>query len=175
MVGGCAYKNEPIALKPYEANYKTPISKNKQSILVKSVTDERIDKESIGYALKDGEKRVSFYSNEEFAKKYKDALIYALNIAEFNTATNQQDASATIEVRIKKIELIHKDKSFKENLKGEIAVELIVRRGSNITKHNFAQKAGKWMRPSLNSKNLEPFLAELFWGSIDAVVARLVE
>jgi len=30
-MSGCSYKNEPIALKPYEANYKTPISKKGQS------------------------------------------------------------------------------------------------------------------------------------------------
>lgn len=175
IMGACTYKNEPLKLKPYEANYKAPVSKEKKTIFVKSVKDDRVNKNSIGYALEDGEKKITFFSNENFEKKYKDALIYALSISEFNTNVSQTEASEVIEVHIKNIEIIHTDKSFDENLKGELAVELIVKKGNTSTKYNFTQKAGKWISPSYSSKDMEPFLGTLFADSIDAVVAKLVE
>jgi hypothetical protein len=175
IMGACTYKNEPIKLKPYEANYKAPISKEKKAIFVHSVKDDRADKSSIGYALEDGERKITFFSNENFEKKYKDALIYALSISEFNTNVSQAEASEVIEIHIKNIKIVHTDKSFDENLKGELAVELVVKKGNTTTKYNFTQKAGKWISPSHNSKDVEPFLATLFADSIDAVVAKLVE
>lgn len=174
-IGGCAYKNEPIKLAPYEANYKAPLSKEKKSVFVGAVKDVRVDKKSIGYTLEDGKKNISFVSHEDFAKKYKDALVYALNISEFNTNVSRADASEIISINIKKIKIIHTDKSFDENLKGELGVELVVKKANTITKYNFTQKAGKWMAPSHKSKDIEPFLGTLFSESIDAVVAKLAQ
>jgi len=175
IMGACSYKNEPIKLQPYEANYNAPIAKNKKALFVQAVNDNRANKQTIGYALEDGKKKISFFSNEDFQKKYKDALLYALNISEFNTNVSQNDATEVITVNINNLELIHTDKSFDENLKGELAVELVVKKGATTTKYNFTQKAGKWISPSHNSKDVEPFLATLFKDSIDAVVAKLAE
>lgn len=175
IMGACTYKNEAIKLQPYEANYKAPMSKDKKAVFVQAVKDDRSNKNSIGYALEDGKKKITFFSHENFEKKYKDALLYALNISEFNTNVSQADASEIIEVHIKDIEIVHTDKSFDENLKGQIAVELIVKKGNSVTKYNFTQKAGKWISPSHNSKDIEPFLGTLFSDSIDAVVAKLAQ
>lgn len=175
IMGACSYKNEPIALNPYDANYKGAVSKEKTSIYIQSVKDQRADKSTIGHSLNHGKKDILFFSNENFEKKYKDALLYALSIAEFKTNVSKVDASLIIDVNIKEIELVHFDKSFNENLKGKIIVELVVKKANAITKHSFTQKAGKWIAPSRNSKNLEPFLSALFADSIDAVVAKLAQ
>jgi len=172
-MGACSYQNQPIALQSYKANYNAPLSVEKKAIFIQDVIDDRVNKSYIGYALKDGKKRLTFFSNDNFEKKYKDALLYALNISEFNTNVNKSDASEIITVHIKDITLVHTDKNFDENLKGKIAVELIVQQGNSITTYNFTQKAGKWIAPSFNSKDLEPFLTTLFSDSIDAVVAKL--
>jgi uncharacterized lipoprotein YajG len=175
IMGACSYKNEPIVLKPYEVSNNTAISKEKKSVFIESINDQRADTKSIGYAQEHGEKIITFFSNENFEKKYKDALLYALNISEFNTNVSKADASAVIEVNIKEIELVQIDKSFDENLKGKIIIELVLKSGNTITKHNFTQKAGEWLAPSRHSKDLEPFLSMLFSDSIDAIVAKLAE
>jgi len=175
FMGACSYVNEPLKLQPYEANYGAPVSKEKKSIYVRSVNDLRADKQNLGYAVEGGEKTVTFFTYENFSKKYADALKYALSISEFNTNVTPREASAIIDVNIKKISLMYLDKSFDENVKGEMAVELVVTQGSRTTKYNFAQKGGKWLKPSRNSKDLEPFLSELFAESIEAVVTKLVQ
>lgn len=173
LMGACSYQNQPISLQTYQANYNAPLSREKQAIFVQDVIDDRSNKNQIGYALEDGKKRLTFFSNDNFEKKYKDALLYALNISEFNTNVNQAEASQIITLHIKDITLIHTDKNFDENLKGKIIVELVVQQGNKTTKYNFTQKAGKWIAPSFSSKDVEPFLTTLFSDSIDAVVAKL--
>lgn len=175
LISACTYKNEAVKLQPYEANYKAPMAKDKKAVFVQSVKDLRSNKTNIGYALEDGKKKITFFTHEDFEKKYKDALLYALNISEFNTNVSQGDATEIIQVNIKDIEIIHTDKSFDENLKGKILVELVVKKGNTITKSNFTQKAGEWMSPSYNSKDIEPFLSALFSDSVNAVVAKLAE
>lgn len=175
IMGACTYKNEPIALQPYKANYAGAVSQEKKSIFIDNITDKRANKNNIGYSLEDGKKKISFFSNENFEKKYKDALLYALSIAEFNTNVSEADAFTIISINIREIELIKTDKNFNENLKGKIAIELVVKQGITTTKHNFTQKAGKWIAPSYKSRDLEPFLSALFSDSIDAVVTRLAQ
>ena len=173
LLGGCAYKNNPVALQPYQSNYNGEVSKEKKTIAIISVKDLRPDKSNIGYALEDGKKEIMFFSNENFVKKYKNGLLNALNIAEFDTTVNPNEADLRIEIYIKKIELIHTDKSFDENLKGEIDIEVVVENGDKIVKQNFKEKAGKWILPSRDSKDLEPFLSSLFSDSINSIVSKL--
>jgi len=175
FMGACSYVNEPLKLQPYEANYAAPVSKEKKSIYVRSVNDLRADKQNIGYAVEGGKRTRTFFTYENFSKKYADALKYALNISEFNTNVTPREASAIIDVNIKNISLVYLDKSFDENVKGEMAVELVLTQGSRTTKYNFTQKGGKWLKPSRNSTDLEPFLSELFSESIEAVVTKLVQ
>jgi uncharacterized lipoprotein len=173
LLGGCSYKNEGIALNSYKAQYAGPISKEKKSVYIKSVQDPRIDKRSIGYYLNDDEKSVRLYSDVNFADKYKEGLGYALNIAGFSTVANPSDAPLSMEVSIKKIELIYNDKVLDSNLKGEMEVEVIIKNETGTVTHNFKQQGSTWIKPSYNSKDLEPFLYTLFSDSIDAVVAKL--
>lgn len=175
FLSACSYKNEPIYLQPYEANAIAPILKEKKSVHLRSVNDKRANKQSIGYVQESAESKIILSSNENFAKKYADALKYALSIAEFDTSVSKKDAQLVVDVNIQNIELQGLDKSFDENLKGEIKVELVVTHDNKTTKYNLLQKQGKWMAPSHNSKDLEPFLSELFEESIRAVVAQLAK
>jgi len=175
FMAACSYVNDPLRLQPYEANYAAPISKEKKSVYLRSVNDLRADKQTLGYAVEGGKKTITFFTYENFSKKYSDALKYALNISEFNTNVSPREASAIIDVNIRKISLAYLDKSFDENVKGEMSVELVVTQGNRTTKYNFNQKGGKWIKPSRDSKDLEPFLSELFSDSIEAVVTKLVQ
>jgi len=175
FLSACSYKNEPIYLKTYEANAIAPILKEKKSVHLRSVNDKRANKQNIGYVIESAENKILLSSREDFAKKYADALSYALSIAEFNTKVSQKDAELVVDVNIQNIELKVLDKSFDENLKGEIGVELVVTHGNKTTKYNLLQKQGEWMAPSRNSKDLEPFLSALFEESISAVVSQLAK
>lgn len=175
LLGGCSYKNEALTLASYKAEYNGPILKENKSVYLKSVQDPRIDKRSIGYYVKNDEKSVRLYSDVNFSDKYEEGLGYALNIAGFKTDENALDASLIIEVSIKKIELIYNDKVLDANLKGEIEVEVIITKGTEVITQNFRQKGSTWIKPSYNSKNLEPFLYTLFSDSIDDVVAKLTQ
>lgn len=171
--GGCSYKNEAISLQPYKADYAGKVLKEKRSIYVASVNDTRIDQRSIGYLEKNGKKTVRLYSDVDFAKKYKEGLGYALNIAGFNTDVSPDEASLVIDVYIKDIKIVYSHKYFAENLKGEVAIEVVVKKGANVTTLNFKENSGKWIGPSNNSKDLEPFLHMLFTNSINNIVAKL--
>jgi len=173
LFSGCAYKNEAIALDSYKAGYAGPLSKDKKTIYLRTVKDLRANKSTIGYIDQKSATAINFYSNENFAEKYAEGLGYALNLAGFNIDAGKQEASFVVEVYIKDIELIYSDKNFDTNLKGEIEIEVVIRNGDEVTTQNFRQKGSKWMAPSNNSKDLEPFLYTLFSDSIDQIVTRL--
>ncbi|MBU0720204.1 hypothetical protein KJ877_02555 [bacterium] len=171
--GGCSYKNESISLESYKADYNGAIAKENTSVYVTAVKDMRSDKKNIGYTLKNGKKDLLLFSDADFAKKYKEGLGYGLSIAEFNTNVSQNDADVLLEIRIKKIELVYHDKSFDENLKGEIEIEVVVKKGRTTSTQNFKEKAGKWIAPSYSSKDIEPFLYTLFSDSINNIISKL--
>lgn len=173
LVGGCSYKNESINLQSYKAQYIGPTAKEKKSVYLRFVQDTRADKRSIGYSLKDGEKLTRFYSDVDFADKYKEGLGYALNIAGFNTDVNAEDASLIMEVYIKNIELTYNGKIIDSNLKGEIDIEVKIIKDEKVITQNFRQKRTDWIKPSFNSKDLEPFLYTLFLDSVNDMVSRL--
>ena len=173
LMGGCTYKNEALNLDSYKAEYAGPISKNKKSVYLRWVKDVRVDKRSIGYLLQNGEKLTTFYSNVDFADKYKEGIQYALNIAGFTTDVDAQESLLVMEVYIKDIELVYNDKNFDTNLKGEIEIEVIIRKGEETITQNFRQKGGKYVLSSNNSKDLEPFLYTHFSDSINDIVSRL--
>ncbi len=173
MSSGCSYKNDPLTLKSYQAEYAGPISKDKKTVYLRWVKDVRTDKNTVGYLLQNGDKLATLYSNVDFADKYKEGLGYALNLAGFDTDANTHVASLVVEVYIKDIEVIYNDKNFDTNLKGEITLEVIIRKGEEVITQNFKQKGGKWIAPSFNSKDLEPFLYTLFADSINDIVAKL--
>lgn len=173
LLGGCTYKNEALSLDSYKAEYAGPRSKDQKTIYLRIVKDLRADKRTIGYVEQKGGALTKFYSDVNFEDKYKEGLGYALNLAGFNTNTAAQAASLVVEVYIKDIELVYNDKNFDANLNGEIEIEVIVRRGDEVITQNFKQKGSKWIAPSYNSKDLEPFLYSLFADSIDQVVTRL--
>ncbi len=52
-------------------------------------------------------------------------------------------------------------------------VQVIIKRGDKISTLNFKQKSGKWISPSYNSKDIEPFLYKLFSDSINDIVSKL--
>ncbi|WP_372999242.1 YajG family lipoprotein [Sulfurimonas sp.] len=174
FLGGCSYKNEAINLSSYNAQYLGETSKEKKSVFIESVKDVRADKKSIGYILKNGEKTTKLFSNEDFEKKYKDGLTSALHMAGFK-AGSDANSDLVMSVNIKKIELIHEDKSFDKNLKGQIELEVIIKKGNETITQNFKPSASKWISPSYSSKDLEPFLNELFSDSINDVVSRLTK
>jgi uncharacterized lipoprotein YajG len=172
FLGGCSYKNEAINLSSYNAEYTGETSKEKKSVYIESVKDVRADKKTIGYILKNGEKTTKLFSNEDFEKKYKDGLSSALHMAGFQTGSDAK-SDLVISVNIKNIELIHDDKSFDKNLKGKIELEVIIKKGNETVTQNFKPSASKWISPSYSSKDMEPFLNELFSDSINDVVSRL--
>ena len=170
---GCAYKNEALSLASYNAEYKGPASRDKKTIYLRIVKDLRADKSSIGYLLEGNDTLAKFYSKENFEEKYAEGLGYALNLAGFSTDASAREASLVVEIYIKDIEIVYSDKNFDANLKGEIEIEVIVRKGDEVITQNFRQKGSKWIAPSHNSKDLEPFLYSLFADSIDQIVTRL--
>ncbi|ACZ11692.1 YajG family lipoprotein [Sulfurospirillum deleyianum] len=174
LFSGCAYKNEPLTLASYKSEYKGPLARDHKTIYLRSVKDLRVKKNVIGYIDQKGGDTIHFLSNENFAEKYTEGLGYALNLAGFNTDATKSEATFVVEVAIKDIELVYNDKNFDANLKGEIEIEVIVRKGDEMITQNFRQKGSKWMAPSFNSKDLEPFLYALFADSIDQIVTRLI-
>jgi len=173
VLGGCVYKNEALSLNSYKAEYAGPISKDKKTIYVRIVKDLRVEKQTVGYVEQNGGILTKFNSDVNFEDKYKEGLGYALNLAGFNTNTTTHSADLVVEVYIKDIKLVYSDKNFDANLNGEIDIEVIIRRGDEIVTQDFKQKGGKWIAPSYNSKDLEPFLYSLFADSIDQIVTRL--
>ncbi|MBU1659254.1 hypothetical protein KKG72_09420 [bacterium] len=173
FMGGCSYKNEAINLQSYKADYAGEVSKENKTVFLAFVKDTRIDRRSLGYHIKNGEKLAALYSDESFADKYKEGLGYALNIAEFKTDVDEKNAALIMEVYIKNIDFIYSDKSFDENLKGEIEIEVIIKKGEEVITQNFRQTGGKWIAPSYNSKDIEPFLYTLFSDSINDIVSKL--
>ncbi len=173
LMGGCAYKNEAIALVSYKAEYGGPISQENKKVYVKLVKDMRKDKRSIGYYLQDGAKAARLYSTVNFEEKYNEGLGYALNIAGFDTETNLNTAALVVEVYIKDIAITYNDKTFDQNLVGSIEIEVVIRKGREVIKQNFRQKGGTWIKPSYTSKDTEPFLYSLFSDSINDIVSRL--
>ena len=173
LFSGCAYKNEPLALDSYKAEYAGPLSKDKKTIYLRTVKDLRANKSIIGYIDQKSPTSINFFTQENFAEKYTEGLNYALNLAGFNLDASTREASLVVEVYIKDIEIVYNDKNFDTNLKGEIEIEVIVRKGDEVITQNFRQKGSKWLAPSNTSKDLEPFLYTLFADSIDQIVTRL--
>jgi len=173
FMGGCAYKNEAINLHAYKGEYSGEIAPKNKTVYLRSVKDMRTSQKTIGYIMKDGAKYQSFYSDADFANKYKEGLNYALDIAGFRPVSNPNDATVVMDVMIKNIELVYNDKNFDKNLKGEIEIEVVLDRGQKVTTQSFRQKASKWIAPSYNSKDIEPFLYTLFADSINDITSRL--
>lgn len=173
LVGGCAYKNESIGLASYKADYASEVSAEKKTVYLSFVKDTRMDQRTVGYAEKNGKKTLTLFSDADFTQKYKEGLGHALNLAGFNTQTTAELAYMNVEVYIKDIKIVHTNKSFDENLQGTIEIEVVVKRGDETIKQNFVQKAGKWMKPSYTSKDLEPFMHTLFSDSVNNIVSRL--
>ena len=96
-------------------------------------------------------------------------------MAGFNTDVDSNAASLVVEVHIKDIKIIYNDKNFDQNLNGEIEIEVIIRRGTEVITQEFKQNSGKWIAPSYDSKDIEPFLYTLFSSSINEIVSRLTK
>lgn len=173
FMGGCSYKNEAINLQSYKAEYSGPIVKEKKSVYLKVVKDTRVDKRSIGFNQKNGVNLARLYSEADFVDKYRKGLGYALNIAGFSTDVKNENASIVLEVYINNIELIYNNKKLDSNLKGIIEIKVIVFKDGRVITQNFRQKGSTWIKPSLSSKDFEPFLYTLFEDSINDIVAKL--
>nr|WP_321268370.1 YajG family lipoprotein [uncultured Sulfurimonas sp.] len=172
FLGGCSYKNESINLSSYNTQYTGENSKENKTVNIVSVNDVRVDKKTIGYLLENGNKTLKFYTNDNLEKKYRDGLNTALYMAGFKEALDAK-ADLSVSVNIKNIELIKDDKSFDKNLKGQIDLEVIVKRANETITLNFKPSASKWIASSYSSKDLEPFLNEMFSDSITEIVSRL--
>jgi len=173
FIGGCSYKNEPVNLHVYKGEYSGEVLKNSQTVYLRSVQDDRADTKEIGYTLKDDKKSQFFYSDVDFSKRYAEGLKYALDIAGFNPVSNAGDASLILDVKIKKIQIVYNDKSFDQNLMGELEVQVLITKGQKVTTVNFNPKASEWMAPSYDSKDIEPFLYTLFSDNINSITAKL--
>jgi uncharacterized lipoprotein len=171
---GCTYKNEPISLYSYKAEYSGEKTKGSESIFISVVEDTRVDKRSIGHILENSEKTVNLYSESDFAKQYQEGLGYALNIAGFQTVGSAAEATMVLEVYIDDVKIVHTGKSFDENLKGEILTHIVLKKGDEVSTFNFKQKSGVWKTMSYSSKDLEPFLYTLFSDNINDIVSKLV-
>ncbi|WP_024955783.1 YajG family lipoprotein [Sulfurospirillum arcachonense] len=173
LLGGCSYKNEAISLNSYKAQYNGPTVKEKKTVYLESVIDDRKIKRVIGLYEDNGQIKDKFFSEVDFAKKYQEGLNYAFEIAGFSKSENADNANLHVKVLIKKIELIYNNKNFNTNLKGEIEVEVIVQKDGKTITQNFRQKNATWIKPSFKSKDLEPFLYTLFVDNVNNIAARL--
>ncbi len=173
FMGGCTYKNETLNLAPYAPQYVGPKAQLSKTIYLRSVRDTRSDKSRIGSLVDDGRVVAPLMSNADFENSYRQGLLSALKSAGFNTDTSAKSANLVVEVFIKQIDIVHNDKNFDTNLQGLIDIEVIAKRGNETIKQNFKQKGSKWIKPSFDSKDLEPFLYELFADSIDQIAIRL--
>lgn len=174
LLSGCTYKNEALFLEAYNAQYAGPMTKNKPTVHLRIVKDLRSDKQTIGALLNNGKVLAPLATHSDIEKRYYDGLLSALKLAGFDTDSRSREAALVLEVYVKDIDIVYNDKNFDTNLKGEIEIEVVIRKESEVITQNFRQKGGKWMKPSFESKDLEPFLYELFTDSIDQVVSRLV-
>ncbi|QSZ42924.1 hypothetical protein GJV85_12675 [Sulfurimonas aquatica] len=173
MLVGCSYKNNPVVLESYKADYSGEIAPKNTTVFLSSVKDTRLDKRSIGYVLEGDKKAVTLFSEDDFEKKYKDGLGHALNIAGFDTDVKKNEATLVVNIFIKEINVVYTNESFDENLKGKIMIEASVKKGDKTLTFNFKQQSGKWISPSYNSKDVAPLLHMLFSDSINDVVAKL--
>lgn len=171
---GCSYKNEAIELLAYKSHYLSKTTENRNNMTYLSVIDARKEKTSIGYVLVNDNVDTKFYSNVNFADRYKDGLTQALKAANFNLINDSSDANTKIEVSIKDIQLIYNDTDkFNENLHGRIVIEVTLTKADSVNVLSFTQKQGMWIKPSYTSKDVEPLLNTLFTESIDAIVSKL--
>lgn len=173
LMGGCTYKNEALELPTYQGEYSGEVSKNNKAVYLRSVNDLRSDKKVIGYTLVGDKKDVSFYSDVDFAGRYTTGLRYALDIAGYKVVSNTNDAEIVLDVNIKKIEIIYDNKTFESNLKGEMEIEVVIDKAHKVVRQNFRPKASKWIAPSFDSKDVEPFLYTLFSDNINEITSSL--
>jgi uncharacterized lipoprotein len=52
-------------------------------------------------------------------------------------------------------------------------VEVVIRKDAAVTILNFKERNGKWISPSYDSKDIEPFLYAMFSNSINDIVSKL--
>ncbi len=173
FIGGCSYKNDAIDLPAYKGEYSGENAKNRHAVYLRSVKDMRENKKTIGSILANDIKEDSFFSNVDFADRYAKGLRYALDIADFNTVSNVNDAAMIMDVNIKKVEINYTNKTFEANLVGELDIEVVITRGQKVTTLNFRPKSSKWISPSFDSKDIEPFLYTLFSDSINEITSKL--
>ncbi len=173
LMSGCSYKNETINLAPYAPQYVGPKAQLSKNVYLRTVKDTRADKTRVGSLVDDGRIVAPLISNANFEDRYRQGLLSALKSAGFNTDVSTKAASLVVEVYIKQIDIVHNDKNFDTNLQGLIDIEVVARKGNEVITQNFKQKGSKWIKPSFESKDLEPFLYELFADSIDQIALRL--
>ena len=173
LIGGCTYKNEAIELPTYKGEYSGQPAKENKAVYLRSVNDLRSDKKVIGYTIVGDKKDVSFYSDADFTGRYTTGLHYALDIAGYKVVSNANDADLVLDVNIKKIEIIYDNKTFESNLKGNMEIEVVIEKDKKITRQNFRPKTSKWMAPSFDSKDVEPFLYTLFSDNINEITSNL--
>ena len=95
-------------------------------------------------------------------------------MAQFNVEKNPDSNSINVDVKIKKIQLVYNEtKKFDENLHGQIKIDVTVTQGNKVITQSFTQNRGIWMKPSFNSKDMEPLLYTLFSSSINDIVSKL--
>lgn len=175
LISGCSYHNEALELATYENTYTGKTVQNSTVSLI-SVTDARIDKTSIGHVEANGQITGKLFTHVSITDRYKDGLTKVLKAAKFNLVQNPADANTKIDVKIKEIQIIYNDTNkFNENLHGTIVIEVTQTKGDTILTQTFTQKQGKWIKPSYTTKDIEPFLYELFAGSINAIGAKLAD
>lgn len=175
FVGGCSYKNESIELQSYKADYAGAVSQENKSVHVSLVKDTRGDQRTLGYVLDNGVKTVALYTDVDFEQKYREGLGYALRIADFKIQDVPTEDSLILEVYIKDVQLIYNGNKLDENLKGEIEIEVVMKKGAEVITQNFREKGGRWITMSHKSKDLEPFLHTIFTDSINNIVSRLTK
>jgi uncharacterized lipoprotein len=174
LMSGCSYKNEPIELSSYKAQYLGQMTQDTNSVSLLSVTDIREDKRSIGHVEANGQVTTKLYSYVDFANRYKEGLEYALKAAKINLTKNPADSDTTISVKIKDIQIVYNDtEKFDENLHGKIVVDVMIKKADKTIVQTVTQQEGKWIKPSYTSKDIEPLMYSLFTDSINLIVSKL--
>ncbi|MFC2073822.1 YajG family lipoprotein [Campylobacterota bacterium] len=175
IMGGCTYNNEALTLDVYKGEYSGKNVQNNKTVYLRSVKDMRTDKKNIGYTLINEQKDQTLYSDIDFVNKYTTGLRYALDIAGFEIVSNKTDANKILDISIQEIEIVYNNKIFGTNLRGLLAIEVLVEKDQKVTTLNFKPQASQWISPSYTSKDLEPFLHTLFSDSINNITSRLTE
>ncbi len=175
LLQGCAYKNEPVALSAYVGKYKGDVLTTGQKLYIQSVKDLRVEPKFLGHKIKNGNKADPFMSEIDFKNRYAKDLSLVLKAAGFKVVSENQEGSWIVDVMLKNLELEYNNKSMQTNLIGRMEIGVVLKRGDKVTNLTFKPEASKWKGSLSSSKEIEPFLYDLFEQSLHEIAHKLAQ